>query len=79
MKGKGLDTLDKLLISIIQENEQIIPSKIYDKAASVYPRKINRAIVWSRLITLVESGNIGFIETDENEYVKPMFVIIGKP
>jgi len=78
MKGNGLDTLDKLLINIIQENEKIIPSQIYDKVASVYPRKISRAIVWSRLMTLVESGNIGFVETDENEYLKPMYVIIGK-
>lgn len=78
MEGIDRDELDHFLIELISKGEKITPLEAHDKVNSVSTRKISRAIVWSRLVNLVESGCIDFVQTDEDKIKKTLIVLPEK-
>lgn len=78
VKGRGLNGLDITFIGIIKGNAKLTPSEIYDQVTPLLSSEISRALVWSRLVGLVESGYVDLVHINEDSYAKSVFVC-GKP
>ena len=77
MKVNELDELDRLIIKTVSEHKIIGPSEVY-RLLSGLSRKISRAVVWSRLTGLVESGYLELVRSDDGDQVKSEFVLKEK-
>lgn len=73
-----MNGLDITFIGIIKGNAKLTPSEIYDQVTPLLSSEISRALVWSRLVGLVESGYVDLVHINEDSYAKSVFVC-GKP